>query len=60
MSSCGSQADLEIARAEKAAEAAETLFQKELYEDSVARAYYAVLHAAMAALANKGVSPATH
>ncbi len=40
----------ELIRAKKALLAAKTLFENQLYEDCVSRAYYAVLHAAIAAL----------
>ena len=60
MSSSDEQVGLEIKRAEKAWRAASTLFESGLYEDSVSRAYYAVLHAAKAALATFGMFPTTH
>jgi len=41
----------ELTRAKKALLAVKTLLEKELLEDCVSRAYYAVLHAAKAALA---------
>jgi uncharacterized protein (UPF0332 family) len=41
----------ELTRAGKALLAAKTLLENQLYEDCVSRAYYAVLHAAKAALA---------
>lgn len=50
----------EMARAEKALRAAVTLFDGELYEDAVSRAYYAVLHSAKAALVTSNVSPYSH
>jgi len=50
----------EIARARKALQAANLLLQKQLFEDAVSRAYYAVLHAAKAALAKVGVEPESH
>ena len=52
--------DREMARAEKALRAAVTLFDGELYEDAVSRAYYAVLHSAKAALATSDVFPDSH
>ena len=50
----------ELARAEKALSAAETLFDRELFEDSVSRAYYCVFHSARAALATREIFPTTH
>lgn len=50
----------ELARARKALLAAKTLITKGLYEDCVSRAYYAVLHAAKAALSLSVVEPDTH
>jgi len=50
----------ELTRAKKALLAAKTLFENQLYEDCVSRAYYAVLHAAKAALAVKGVESQSH
>ena len=49
-----------LKRAEKALQAAKNLYEDELYEDSVSRAYYAMYHAAKAALALEGSSPKTH
>lgn len=45
----------ELARAKKALIAAKTLIEKGLFENCVSRAYYAVLHAAKAALSTLGV-----
>lgn len=50
----------ELTRAKKALLAAKTLLENQLYEDCVSRAYYAVLHAAKAALATVGVKPESH
>ena len=50
----------ELTRAKKALLAAKTLLENRLYEDCVSRAYYAVLHAAKAALAMEGVEPQSH
>ncbi|MEE9369827.1 MAG: HEPN domain-containing protein [Sedimentisphaerales bacterium] len=50
----------ELTRAKKALLAAKTLLENQLYEDCVSRAYYAVLHAAKAALATVGVEPESH
>ncbi|MFQ5964281.1 MAG: HEPN domain-containing protein [Candidatus Scalinduaceae bacterium] len=41
---------LEIERSKKALDAAKKLFEEELFEDAISRSYYAVLHAAKAAL----------
>jgi uncharacterized protein (UPF0332 family) len=50
----------ELIRAKKALLAAKTLLENQLYEDCVSRAYYAVLHAAKAALATKDIEPVSH
>ena len=50
----------ELNPAKKALLAAKTLLQNQLYEDCVSRAYYAVLHAAKAALVEIGVEPESH
>jgi len=50
----------ELTRPKKAILAAKTLLENQLYEDCVSRAYYAVLHAAKAALAIEGVEPQSH
>ena len=50
----------ELTRAKKALLAAKTLLENQLYEDCVSRAYYAVLHAAKAALATVGVEAESH
>lgn len=47
----------EMKRARKALKASETLMDSGLYEDAVSRAYYAVLHAAKAALATRQHAP---
>lgn len=54
------QARNEMARARKALRAAEALLGMDLLEDAVSRAYYAVLHAARAALATDEKAPKTH
>lgn len=41
---------LEIERSQKSLDAAKKLFEGELFEDAISRSYYAVLHAAKAAL----------
>ena len=50
----------ELIRAKKALLAAKTLLENQLYEDCVSRSYYAVLHAAKAALATKDIEPESH
>jgi len=50
----------ELIRAKKALLAAKTLLENQLYEDCVSRAYYAVLHAAKAALATKDIEPESY
>jgi len=50
----------ELTRAKKALLAAKTLLENRLYEDCVSRAYYAVLHAAKAALVTVGIEPESH
>lgn len=50
----------ELNRAKKALLAAKILIEKDLFEDCVSRAYYAVLHAAKAALALSEVEVDTH
>ncbi len=54
------RAQKELTRANKALLAAKTLLENQLYEDCVSRAYYAVLHAAKAALAVEGIEPQSH
>jgi len=50
----------ELLRAKKALSAAKALLEFQLYEDCVSRAYYAVLHAAKAALALEGINAQSH
>ena len=50
----------ELDRWRKALQAAKTLLSAGLSEDCVSRAYYAVLHAAKAALALNGLHPQSH
>lgn len=50
----------ELTRAKKALLAAKTLLENQLYEDCVSRSYYAVLHAAKAALITVDVEPESH
>jgi uncharacterized protein (UPF0332 family) len=54
------RAEKYLARSRKALLAAQVLEEKGLFEDSVSRAYYAVLHAAKAALSTVGVESTTH
>lgn len=60
MNDAGQKAQKELHRAKKALLAAKTLLENQLYEDCVSRAYYAVLHAAKAALATKDIEPESH
>jgi uncharacterized protein (UPF0332 family) len=50
----------EMIRANRALEAAKMLLNNRLYEDTVSRSYYSVLHAAKAALIKIGVEPESH
>ena len=50
----------ELVRAQKALRAARLLLEQGLHEDAVSRAYYAVLHAAKAALITVGEQPKSH
>jgi uncharacterized protein (UPF0332 family) len=50
----------ELARANRSLMAAKALLENHLYEDCVSRAYYAVLHAAKAALSIEGIYPQSH
>ena len=54
------QAKKELARAVKSLQAARMLLENQLYEDCVSRSYYAVLHAAKAALTKIGVEAESH
>lgn len=54
------EARARLKRAEKSLKAARVLYESELYEDAVNRAYYAMHHAAKAALALEDSSPKTH
>jgi len=49
-----------LIRAKKALSAAKALLEFQLYEDCVSRAYYAVLHAAKAALAMEDIDAQSH
>ena len=50
----------EIERAEKSLRAAKMLFEEKLYEDSISRSYYSILHAAKAALLMEGINATSH
>jgi uncharacterized protein (UPF0332 family) len=52
--------DRELKRAKKALKSSKILLDSELFEDSISRAYYSVLHAAKAALSIKGVDTDSH
>ena len=54
------KAQKELARAKKALRAAKNLLNDDLPEDSVSRAYYAVMHAAKGALALTGIETSSH
>ena len=54
------QAASELNRADKALQAAKVLLEKDLLEDCISRSYYAVLHAAKAALAMEKVTSESH
>lgn len=54
------RANKELERAKKALKSLKLLLDSELFEDSISRAYYAVLHAAKAALTFKGIDVDTH
>ncbi|MFQ6035887.1 MAG: HEPN domain-containing protein [Sedimentisphaerales bacterium] len=60
MNNARQRAQRELDRARKALLAAKILMENQLYEDCVSRAYYAVLHAAKAALATKDIEPISH
>ena len=57
MSDSLTQSEREMKRAEKACRAAAVLFEAQLFEDAVSRAYYTVLHAARAVLADMNIAP---
>jgi len=50
----------ELVRAKKALMAAKALLEKQLFEDCVSRAYYAVLHAAKSALSREDIQTESH
>lgn len=51
---------LEIERSQKSLDAAKKLFEAELFEDAISRSYYAVLHAAKAALLGEQTIVGSH
>jgi len=54
------RANKELERAKKALKSSRILLDSGLFEDSISRAYYSVLHAAKAALSLKGVDTDSH
>jgi uncharacterized protein (UPF0332 family) len=54
------RANKELERAKKALKSSRILLDSGLFEDSISRAYYSVLHAAKAALSIKGIDTDTH
>jgi uncharacterized protein (UPF0332 family) len=50
----------ELLRAERSLQAAQSLFAQDFLEDSLSRAYYAILHAARAALLAEGLEVSSH
>ncbi|ALA57013.1 HEPN domain-containing protein [Nitrospira moscoviensis] len=50
----------EFLRAQRSLQAAESLLAKDFLEDALSRAYYAILHAARAALLAEGVTVSSH
>ena len=52
--------EAELSRARQSLQAAELLCENALYSDSLSRSYYAVLHAARAALLTQGVRVTSH
>lgn len=51
---------LELAKSLECLKAAEVLLQENLYNASISRSYYAMFHAAKAALLLSGIEPKTH
>ena len=49
-----------VQKARATLEAAQVLFDTGYFEDCISRAYYAMFHAAQAALLNEGITPKTH
>lgn len=50
----------ELLRAETSLQAAQSLLRNNFLEDALSRAYYAILHAARAALLSEGVTVSSH
>lgn len=50
----------ELLRAERSLQAVQSLLAQDFLEDSISRAYYAILHAARAALLNEGLEVSSH
>lgn len=50
----------ELHRADKSLQAAQSLLEDDFLEDALSRAYYAILHAARAALLAEGVNVSSH
>jgi hypothetical protein len=59
-SSLSSEARGHLSKALRKLRSAEKLLKEKEYDDSISRAYYAMLHAARAALTTRGSSPRTH
>jgi len=55
-----SEIDAEMSRARQSLQAAELLCDNGLFSDSLSRSYYAILHAARAALLTQGVRVSSH
>lgn len=55
-----SEIEAEITRARQSLQAAELLCENALFSDSLSRSYYAILHAARAALLTQGVRVNSH
>ncbi len=60
LDSCREEIYKELKRAEKSLKAAEILLKDGLLEDAISRSYYAILHAAKAALLVEGVNVESH
>ncbi|MFQ5640100.1 MAG: HEPN domain-containing protein [bacterium] len=53
------EARVYLTKAEYSLKAAELCFENGLYDDAVSRAYYSVLHSAVALLVKLGLTPTT-
>jgi len=60
MNDTPTEAKQELIRARKSLAASIVLQKEELLEDSLSRAYYAVLHTARAVLVSEGLDPQSH